>query len=138
MGVVSINNFFSFQSQLYGATNVFQLNLGVVPHLIGFGIGQRSVQKMMMSVLKSQRRKAVCIFYICFINNLIRQNILGEEVITRDCLSSVQGLRTDVPADHYEGCRPAAVDPKLANYVNNSIKELDIYRYVLRNLISKK
>ncbi|XP_056632683.1 uncharacterized protein LOC130442534 isoform X2 [Diorhabda sublineata] len=31
-------------------------------------------------------------------------------------------------ADHYEGCRPAAVDVKLANYVNNSVKELDIYR----------
>lgn len=77
-------------------------------------------------------------FLICFITNLIRQTILGEEVITRDCLSSVQGLRTDVPADHYEGCRPAAVDPKLANYVNNSIKELDIYRYVFLKLISDK
>lgn len=42
----------------------------------------------------------------------------------------MQALRTDIPADHYEGCRPAAVDVKLANYVNNSIKELDIYRYV--------
>ncbi|CAG9829370.1 unnamed protein product [Diabrotica balteata] len=51
----------------------------------------------------------------------------GETVITRDCLSSMKGIRTDIPADHYEGCRPAAVDVKLANYVNNSVKELDIY-----------
>ncbi|XP_060524960.1 uncharacterized protein LOC132701212 [Cylas formicarius] len=52
----------------------------------------------------------------------------GTTVITRDCLSSMLAIRTDIPADHYEGCRPAAVDTKLANYVNNSIKELDIYR----------
>ncbi|KAJ3665806.1 hypothetical protein Zmor_001280 [Zophobas morio] len=52
----------------------------------------------------------------------------GETVITRDCLSSLQGIRTDIPADHYEGCRPAAVDVRLGHYVNNSIKELDIHR----------
>ncbi|KAF7284101.1 QVR superfamily protein crim isoform X1 [Rhynchophorus ferrugineus] len=51
-----------------------------------------------------------------------------ETLITRSCLSSLRGIRTDIPADHYEGCRPAAVDVHLANYVNNSIKELDIYR----------
>lgn len=56
--------------------------------------------------------------------------LLGEQVITRDCLSSLQSFRTDIPADHYEGCRPAARDVKLANYVNNSIKELDVYRFV--------
>lgn len=50
----------------------------------------------------------------------------ATEVITRDCLSSFKSIRTDIPADHYEGCRPATVDVKLANYVNNTIKELDI------------
>lgn len=43
----------------------------------------------------------------------------------------MQGIRTDIPADHYEGCRPAAVDVKLGHYVNNSIKELDIHRLVI-------
>lgn len=49
-------------------------------------------------------------------------------MITRDCLSTIKSFRTDVPADHYEGCRPAAKDVKLAHYVNNSIHELDIRR----------
>ncbi|XP_059484166.1 uncharacterized protein LOC132201744 [Neocloeon triangulifer] len=52
----------------------------------------------------------------------------ATEMITRDCLSTVKSFRTDVPADHYEGCRPAAKDVKLAHYVNNSINELDIRR----------
>nr|CAD7574458.1 unnamed protein product [Timema californicum] len=49
-------------------------------------------------------------------------------MITRECLSSVRSVRTDIPADHYEGCRPAAKDVRLAHYVNNTIKELDIRR----------
>lgn len=53
---------------------------------------------------------------------------LADVIITRSCLSSLRGLRTDIPADHYEGCRPAAKDVHLGHYVNNSIKELDIYR----------
>ncbi|KAB0802761.1 hypothetical protein PPYR_04947 [Photinus pyralis] len=52
----------------------------------------------------------------------------ADVVITRTCLSSLKGLRKDIPADHYEGCRPAAKQSILGNYVNNSIKELDIYR----------
>ncbi|ETN65549.1 hypothetical protein AND_002681 [Anopheles darlingi] len=50
------------------------------------------------------------------------------ETITRDCLSTLQGFRTDIPADKYEGCRPAAKDYNLAHYVNTSIKELDVKR----------
>jgi len=52
----------------------------------------------------------------------------ATEVITRDCLSSFKGIRTDIPADHYEGCRKATRDFRLANYVNNSNKEIDVKR----------
>jgi len=50
------------------------------------------------------------------------------EVITRDCLSALKPYRFDLPPDRYEGCYPGAQDPKLANYVNNTIKQLDIKR----------
>ena len=46
----------------------------------------------------------------------------------RECLSSLKAIRTDIPADQYEGCRTASEDVRLAHYVNNSIKELDIKR----------
>lgn len=53
---------------------------------------------------------------------------LASEIITRDCLSSLVPYRTDIPADKYEGCRHGTLDPKLANYVNNSIKEINVKR----------
>lgn len=41
---------------------------------------------------------------------------------------SALDFRTDIPADKYEGCRPAAVDVRLANYVNHTIKQNDVKR----------
>lgn len=53
----------------------------------------------------------------------------GSEVLyTRDCLSNLQYYRHDIPADTYEGCRPAAESPKLAVYIDNDIKELELKR----------
>ncbi|XP_037825031.1 uncharacterized protein LOC119613159 [Lucilia sericata] len=51
----------------------------------------------------------------------------SQRTIIRDCLSSLS-FRTDIPADKYEGCRPAAKDVHLANYVNHTIKEHDVKR----------
>ncbi|XP_018800989.1 PREDICTED: uncharacterized protein LOC108976384 [Bactrocera latifrons] len=51
----------------------------------------------------------------------------AQETITRDCLSALS-FRTDIPADKYEGCRPAAKDIRLAHYVNHTIKEHDVKR----------
>ncbi|EDW79089.1 uncharacterized protein Dwil_GK12396 [Drosophila willistoni] len=56
----------------------------------------------------------------------------AQETITRDCLSALS-FRTDIPADKYEGCRPAAVDWHLAHYVNHTIKEHDVKRDYFTN-----
>jgi len=50
----------------------------------------------------------------------------SDLMITRDCLSNIISFRRDIPADRFEGCRPAATQPKLAVYVENSVNELDL------------
>uniref|UniRef100_A0A1A9X0B1 Uncharacterized protein n=1 Tax=Glossina brevipalpis TaxID=37001 RepID=A0A1A9X0B1_9MUSC len=57
----------------------------------------------------------------------------AKEIITRDCLSTLT-FRTDIPADKYEGCRPAANDVRLAHYVHHNIKEHDVKRDYYSNV----
>ncbi|KAG1666335.1 hypothetical protein GQR58_018936 [Nymphon striatum] len=52
----------------------------------------------------------------------------STSIITRDCLSNIKGIRTDIPADTFEGCRDAAENPKLAVDVVNTIKQYDLQR----------
>ncbi|XP_055855498.1 uncharacterized protein LOC129918797 isoform X2 [Episyrphus balteatus] len=51
----------------------------------------------------------------------------AKQTIIRECLSALN-FRTDIPADKYEGCRKAAVDVRLAHYVNHTVKEHDVRR----------
>merc|ERR1719361_1794313 len=37
----------------------------------------------------------------------------AEVLVTRDCLSNLEGFRIDIPADKDEGCRPANRDVQL-------------------------
>ncbi|XP_042226794.1 uncharacterized protein LOC121869502 [Homarus americanus] len=48
-----------------------------------------------------------------------------ELMVTRDCLSYLEGHRRDIPADRYEGCRTAAADPLVGQYIFPSIPEID-------------
>lgn len=67
---------------------------------------------------KTQKLRKIFNIFVC---------LVAQETIMRDCLSALS-FRTDIPADKYEGCRPAAKDIRLAHYVNHTIKEHDVKR----------
>ncbi|CAG0884076.1 unnamed protein product [Cyprideis torosa] len=62
------------------------------------------------------------------VSNLWNVKDVPDVLITRDCLSAFKGRRRDIPADQYEGCRPASKDIQLAQFTFNNIDELDIHR----------
>lgn len=50
----------------------------------------------------------------------------ADNFVQRGCLSHYTANRNDIPADHYEGCRPSTRHPKEAIFVKNEIKELQL------------
>ncbi|XP_066975702.1 UPAR/Ly6 domain-containing protein crim [Macrobrachium rosenbergii] len=58
----------------------------------------------------------------------------AELMVIRDCLSYLEGHRRDIPADRYEGCRPAAADPQLGHYIFPSVDEIDHRRKHYKNI----
>lgn len=54
-----------------------------------------------------------------------------DVMVTRDCLSNLEGHRRDIPADRYEGCRSSAKDPLVGQYIFPSVPEIDHKRLVV-------
>lgn len=89
-------------------------------------------------MLKLLNKKEVRILLLILqkktIKNLIQFKSKAEVRVTRDCLSNLMPVRDDIPADKFEGCRPAAPNPKRAVFVDNAMSELDLKNDYFTNI----
>lgn len=82
------------------------------------GCSENHVNWLIQSAITCRKANDKCV-------KIIERNG-ADTFVTRDCLSNLEGLRSDIPGDKFEGCRPAAPNPKSAVYVQNNVNELHL------------